>query len=60
MNLSRKIDIAVAWFLEELVKYNCSSLKGIDCLSDEIGNLSIMPVAQFSQLQIPVLGFQET
>jgi hypothetical protein len=60
MHLSRNIDIPVARILEELVRYNRRSLKGDECLSEDIGNLSIMPVEQFGQLQIPVLGFQET
>jgi hypothetical protein len=60
MHLSRNIDIPVDRILEELVRYNRRSLKGEDCLTEDVGSLSIMPVEQFGQLQIPVPKFQET
>jgi hypothetical protein len=60
MHLSRNIDIPVARILEELFRFNRRSLKGDQCLSEDVRNLSIMPVEHISQLQIPVLGFQET
>jgi hypothetical protein len=60
MHLLWYIHIPVARILDELVRYNWRSLKSDEFLSENIENLSIMPVAQFGQLQIPVLGFQET
>jgi hypothetical protein len=57
MHLSRNIDIPVAWILEELVRFNRRSVKDNECLSEDVGNLSIMSVEKFGQLQIVVLGF---
>ena len=58
--MSRTLDIPVDRIFEELVRYSKRSLNSDQRLPEKSGELDIMPVEQFGQLQIPVPGFQET
>ena len=58
--LSLSLDVPVERIFEEMIKYSRRSLKGDERLPEDDERLSILPIEQFGQLQIPVLAFQET
>jgi len=58
--LSENLGIPVEQIFNELMRYGRRSLQNPDRLIANKERLDTMPVEQFNQLQIPVLGFQET
>ena len=58
--LSENLGITVDQIFNKLIRYGRRSLENADRLTGDKERMETMPMEQFSQLEIPVLAFQET
>ena len=59
-DLCGNLEVPVETMVERLVKYSRKNLGITTCISGETEQLCLFPVEQFTQLEIPILTFQET